>query len=84
MTKKIVIPKAARKKLKKLPSRIQDKFWFSLKKVIENPSYPSLRHGKIEGTEHWEFSLTMNYRVTYKLEVDKLIILNVGKHEDVF
>ena len=84
MAQKIVIPKPIRKKILKLPSYVRDKFWFSLEKLLEDPSYPSLRHKKIEGTNHWEISITMNYRATYRTEENSLIILNVGKHEDVF
>ena len=84
MSKKLIFPTPFKKKLKKLPSRIQDKFWISLERLLQDSSYPSLRHGKIEGSRDWEFSITMNYRVTYRPESDKLIFLNIGKHEDVF
>lgn len=82
---RLVIPKPVEKKLRKLPQQIRKKFWDGLERLLENPAYPSLRNKPIRGSKHdWEFSITMNYRATYRIEGNALILTNVGKHEDVF
>ena len=81
--KRYAIPPNIEKKLFKFPKYIRDKFFFSLEKLLEDPSYPALRHKKVEGSEDWEFSITMKYRATYVTEGDTLLITNIGKHEDV-
>ncbi len=81
----IIIPKSVNKKLKQLPKNIREKFYWCLETLQENPRHPSLRNWRVQGTEKdWEFSITMNYRATYRTEENTFILLNVGKHEDVF
>ncbi|MCK4859848.1 MAG: type II toxin-antitoxin system mRNA interferase toxin, RelE/StbE family [Candidatus Omnitrophica bacterium] len=85
MIKGIILPKPAEKKLRNLPKNIRKKFWDLLERLIDDPNYPALRNKKIKGTRgDWEFSITMNYRATYKIERENLVIINIGKHEDVF
>ncbi len=78
-----VIPGNIEKKLFKLPKNIRDKFFSSLEMLLKNPHYPSLRHKKIQGSDLWEFSITMKYRALYAVEGNTIIIARVGKHEDV-
>jgi len=44
---------------------IRIKFWDQIEKLIKNPSYSSLTNEKLEGTNQWAFTITMNYRPTY-------------------
>ena len=81
--KSCIIPPNIAKKLFKFPKYIRDKFFSSLEKLIEDPSYPALRNKKMGGTDDWEFSITIKYRATYIREGDTLLITNIGKHEDV-
>lgn len=82
---RLIIPKPVEKKLAKFPQQIRKKFWSCLDKLLANPFHPSLRNKRIQGAEKdWEFSITMNYRATYRIEGKDLVITNVGKHEDVF
>ena len=85
MIKTIIVPASVQKSIRKLPREIREKLYWSIDKLIENPSYPSLRNKKISGTDsYWEFSITMNYRGIYRLEKDTGFLVAVGKHEDIF
>jgi len=79
----IVIPDSVLKNLNALPKEIRIKFWEQMEKLISNPSYPGLRNEKLKGTDHWAFSITMNYRATYIRNKTSLIITAVGTHKDV-
>ena len=85
MIKEVIIPASVQKLIRRLPKEIREKFYRSIDILIKDPSYPSLRHKKISGTEsYWEFSITMNYRGVYRQEKDKGFLVAVGKHEDIF
>lgn len=85
MIKEVIIPVSVSKTIRKFPKEIREKLYWSIDKLLEDPSYPSLRHKKISGTEfYWEFSITMNYRGVYRQEKDKGFLIAVGKHEDIF
>ena len=83
MATKIVIPETVIKKLNDLPKEIRIKFWEQIEKLIKNPSYPGLRNEKLEGTNQWAFSITMNYRATYIRGESSIIITGVGIHKEV-
>jgi len=79
----IVIPDNILEKFNDLPKEVRIKFWDQLEKLISNPSYPSLRNEKLEGTDQWAFSITMNYRATYIRGEMGIIITAVGTHKEV-
>jgi mRNA-degrading endonuclease RelE of RelBE toxin-antitoxin system len=79
----IVIPDSVLKNLNALPKEIRIKFWEQMEKLISNPSYPGLRNEKLKGTDHWAFSINMNYRATYIRSKTSLIITAIGTHKDV-
>lgn len=83
MATNIVIPDNILKKFNDLPKEVRIKFWDQLEKLISNPSYPSLRNEKLEGTDQWAFSITMNYRATYIRAEMGIIITAVGTHKEV-
>jgi hypothetical protein len=70
-------------RLNTLPKEIRIKFWEQIEKVIKNPSYPGLRNEKLEGTNQWAFSITMNNRATYLRIESSLIITGIGTHKEV-
>jgi mRNA-degrading endonuclease RelE of RelBE toxin-antitoxin system len=80
---KIVIPDTVIKRLNGLPKEIRIKFWDQIEKLIKNPSYPGLRNEKLEGTNQWAFSITMNYRATYIRGESSIIITGIGTHKEV-
>ena len=94
MATKIVIPDTVIKKLNDLPREIRVKFWEQIEKLINmRPPSPSplparerneergLRNEKLVGTNHWAFSITMNYRATYIRGESSIAITGVGTHE---
>lgn len=83
MATEIVIPDTILKRLNALPREIRIKFWEQLEKLLRNPAYPSLRNEKLEGADHWAFSITMNYRATYVRDEKSLIITAIGTHKEV-
>ena len=85
MIKNIIVPTPLKKRLKKLPKEIREKFYWCVNMLLKNENHPSLRNKKIKGTQnYWEFSITMNYRCVYRKEKDTIYLLAIGKHEDVF
>jgi mRNA-degrading endonuclease RelE of RelBE toxin-antitoxin system len=79
----IVLPESVLKKLNTLPKEIRTRFWDQLEKLLRNPSHPSLRNEKLEGTDQWAFSITMEYRATYVRSRTDIVITAVGTHKDV-
>lgn len=79
----IVIPETVLKRLNQLPKEIRIKFWQQLEKLAGNPAHPGLRNEKLEGTDHWAFSITMNYRATYLRHQSSLIITAIGTNKEV-
>jgi mRNA-degrading endonuclease RelE of RelBE toxin-antitoxin system len=80
----IVIPDSVLKWLNTLPKEMRIKFWEQLERLATNPSHPSLRNEKLQGTDHWVFSITMNYRATYIRDKTSIIIITaIGTHKDV-
>ncbi len=67
-----------------LPDEIVEMFEKKLKVFLNNMFHPSFRTKKIKGLKRkiiWEASLTMDYRFTFELERDKVIVFrNIGKH----
>lgn len=85
MIKEIIIPYSLDKTIKKLPRQIRKKLYWCIDMLIKDESYPSLRHKKIQGTEeYWEFTVSMNYRGVYRKDGERALLVEVGKHEDVF
>jgi len=92
---KIVIPDTVVKRLNELPKEIRLKFWEQIERFIKMrpPSPPplpagerdgerGLRNEKLEGTNQWAFSITMNYRATYFRSETSIIITAVGTHKE--
>lgn len=83
MATNIIIPDTILKRLNDLPKEVRIKFWDQLEKLITNPSYPSLRNEKLEGSDQWAFSITKNYRTTYIRHEKSIIITAIGTHKEV-
>ena len=72
-----------KKCFKNLPSDIQDLFAQKLKLLISSHlAHPSLRVKKMKGTSSiWEFSVTMNYRVTFEMIEGGIFLRKIGTHD---
>ncbi|MBU0699883.1 hypothetical protein KKE26_01075 [bacterium] len=65
----------------KLPDRIQEEFDEKLGLLLGDLHYPSLRTKKIKSHANiWEASVTMDYRFTFKIEEEVLILRKIGTH----
>lgn len=84
MAKNIIVPETVLKKINDLPREIRIKFWEKLEMLLKNPAHPGLRNEKLRGTkEDWAFSITMNYRATYFMDGNNIVITMLGTHKDV-
>ncbi len=79
---KIRITKPYLTRYNKLPSTIRKRVDKQLQLLLENPQHPSLRLHKMEGYPNmWEISVSMNYRIIFKLENDEYILIKIGIHD---
>ncbi len=71
------------KDYKKMPSVIQKAFEGKLDFLLKNTNHPSLRVKKIQGTSGriWEASITMNYRLTFQMTEDTVLLRRMGTHD---
>ncbi len=67
---------------RRLPKAIRDATFEKLATYLDNPTHPSLRVKRIRGTDRiWEMSITMNYRLTFELEGETVILRRIGTHD---
>jgi addiction module RelE/StbE family toxin len=79
---KIQIEKTFMKSYGSLPKEIQDRFQQKLSLLMENFQHPSLRAKKMQGKEDiWEASISDNYRITFKIKGDTIILRKIGTHD---
>ena len=91
MPYKIIEPESYRKKavkfFKKHPDLFQ-RYEKTIKLMELNPFHPSLRLHKLKGTmaEYHSVSISMQYRIVleFAIENDRLILLDIGKHDNVY
>lgn len=78
MSYKITYSKSFKKHYKKLSDTKK-----KLKFFVENPTHPSLRTKKIQGTNGiWESSVNMDIRILWFYENNELIfLLDIGHHD---
>ncbi len=79
--------KRAKKFIKRHPELI-NQYEKTLKLLGINPSHPSLRLHKLEGRVSGLYSVSIN--ISYRIIIDfiikdnKIIPINIGKHEEVY
>ena len=83
MSYKITYSKAFKKHYKKLSDTEKIQMKKKLKFFVENPTHPSLRTKKIQGTDGiWESSVNMDIRIIWFYENNELIfLLDIGHHD---
>ncbi|SFR13978.1 mRNA-degrading endonuclease (mRNA interferase) YafQ, toxin component of the YafQ-DinJ toxin-antitoxin module [Desulfoscipio geothermicus DSM 3669] len=70
---------------KKLDRAIRLQVDKTLQVMVINPSHPSLRLKRVQGTKDiWEASVNMSIRITLSFSEDTIQLRNVGTHEQVF
>ncbi|MES0488898.1 MAG: plasmid stabilization protein [Leptospirales bacterium] len=79
--------KKAKKFVKKHPDMLKQ-YEKTLLLLEENPYHPSLRLHKLEGnlSEINSVSINLIYRISmdFIIEKDNIILINVGKHDEVY
>lgn len=74
-----------KREFKKLSQADKDAFEKQMRKFFANPQppfHPSLRIKKIQGTDSiFEFTITMNVRMTFEFSSDTIILRNIGEHD---
>ncbi len=67
---------------KALPLEAKNKLKEALKMLEVNIRHPSLQVKKIRGTKDiWEGRLSLDYRLTFNMIKDYIILRNVGHHD---
>ena len=67
---------------RRLPKAMREATYEKLAAYLENPAHPSLRVKRIKGTSRvWEMSITMNYRLTFEMEGEKVVLRRIGTHD---
>ncbi len=62
---------------------VQKKVLKALRVLAENPRHPSLRVKPVQGTKGvWEARVDDQYRMTFEMLGDSLILRNVDNHDD--
>ena len=66
-----------------LPEHIQKQTDKQLTLLLQNFRHPSLRIKKVEGINGkiWEGSITMNYRFTFQIEGETILMRRIGTHD---
>lgn len=71
-----------KKKYKKLPVSLQNKFTKQLKLLVEDYRHPSLRTRKMVGVDKFEVRIDLHYRFTFELTPDTLTLRTIGPHDE--
>jgi mRNA-degrading endonuclease RelE of RelBE toxin-antitoxin system len=55
----------------------------ALRNLATDLRYPALRVKKMQGTENiWEARASRSLRITFQIEGDKIILRNIGRHDE--
>lgn len=86
MSYKITYTKSFKKHYKKLSDIEKKQTKKKLSFFIDNPTHPSLRTKKIQGSDGlWESSVNMDIRIIWFYEDSEMIILlDIGHHDILF
>jgi addiction module RelE/StbE family toxin len=69
------------KLFRKLPKRIREETYEKLALLTNDLAHPSLRAKRMQGADIWEISITMNYRLTFEVDGERVILRRIGTHD---
>jgi mRNA-degrading endonuclease RelE of RelBE toxin-antitoxin system len=80
---KLLFTKPFIKDYKGLPEQIQKQADKQISLLLPDFRHPSLWAKKMEGAKGdiWEASVTMNYRFTFQIEGDTVVMRRIGSHD---
>ncbi len=82
MARELYLTRTFERLFKRLPKDIQEQAYEKLALLLEDPSHPSLRVKKMKGTAAiWELSVTMNYRITFEVNAERVLLRRIGTHD---
>lgn len=82
MTREIEFTPSFERLFKRLPKRIRNETYAKLALFLRDPAHPSLRVKRIRGTARiWEMSITMNYRLTFEVDEQRVLLRRIGTHD---
>lgn len=64
--------------------QIKPKLTKTLKLMQQNLKHPSLRLHKLAGTNVWSVSVDMSIRIKFYLSGNKLFLLEIGSHDQMY
>ncbi len=81
MTREVVFTPRFERLFRNLPKQIRERTYATLALYAENPTHPSLRLKRVKGSPGiWEISVTMNYRITFQVEGERVLLRRIGTH----
>jgi mRNA-degrading endonuclease YafQ of YafQ-DinJ toxin-antitoxin module len=81
-TREVITTRAFDRTFRRLSKSVRSSTYDKLQRYLEDPGHPSLRVKRMQGTARiWEMSVTMNYRITFELTDDKMILRRIGTHD---
>ena len=70
------------RQLRRLPTAVRRIAYEKLELLLQNPGHPSLRVKRMRGNENtWEMSVTMNYRITFQMDDESIMLRRIGTHD---
>ncbi|HEV8573454.1 MAG TPA: type II toxin-antitoxin system RelE/ParE family toxin [Dehalococcoidia bacterium] len=81
-TREVEFTRGFTRLFRRLPDEVRQATYQKLALFAENPAHPSLRVKRVKGTPGvWEMSITMNYRVTFEVDEERVILRAIGTHD---
>ena len=82
---KLIVTKPFKRDYQNLPENIKDRLDKQLKKLEQDPFYPSLKTGKLKHTQKIFYSrINKNYRFTWQFKNKySLILRRCGTHDEI-
>ena len=82
MTRELVFTRSFERLFKRLPQPIRNAAYAKLALYLADAAHPSLGVKRIQGTERiWEMSITMNCRLTFKIDGGTVVLRRIGTHD---
>jgi mRNA-degrading endonuclease YafQ of YafQ-DinJ toxin-antitoxin module len=84
---KLIFSSAFQQQLKKLVvknPKLKNKISKTLKLLIKNKNYPSLRLHKLSGKNNWSISATTDIRIIIHFDKNSIYCLRIGAHNQVY
>lgn len=82
----IILHKHFIKKFRKLPDKIQQKFFYRAQLLLEDSHLPILRNHPVESAfpDCWSINITGDYRAIYKIQENLIIFVIIGTHSELY